>query len=153
MFANSYNYNNNNNINDNKNNRRGRVLIQMKIDFEKLRIESMKCGIVNIDENRCKIVCYDDTRHCVIIDTKKATFVKYSDISNSEKYTKYRNGYLYVENRLDKYENLQKKYDSDNDDKCYMDESSDIRREAILELYDSMIWLGNGKQLFESLFN
>ena len=36
---------------------------------------------------------------------------------------------LYDENRLDKYENLQKKYDSD-DDEYYTDESSDIRREA-----------------------
>ena len=51
----------------------------------------MKCGIVNIKEDTCQIVCCDDIRNCVIIDTKQKTYVNFDNISNGLQYVKYRN--------------------------------------------------------------
>ena len=42
----------------------------------------MKCGIVNIKEDKCKMVCYDDIRNCVIIDTKQKIYVNFDNIYN-----------------------------------------------------------------------
>ena len=77
-------WNNNNNKNNNNiggsNNSQGRILAKLRIDFDNLTIISMKCGLINIPENKCRIVGYDDTRSAVIIDTKQNTPVNFNKI-------------------------------------------------------------------------
>ena len=90
----------------------GRILTKIRIDFDNLEIGSMRCGLVNIPEDKCRIVAYDDARAAVIVDTKTVNYVDFEKICTSyedirkevtmcdgdkEKVTKYRTTYSKTE--------------------------------------------------------
>ena len=47
----------------------GRLLVQLKIDFVSKKVLLCRIGNIIINENKCRIVGYDDTRSMIIYDT------------------------------------------------------------------------------------
>ena len=74
-----------------------RLFIQLRIDFMNNKILSIKRGIINIKEEKCKIVCYDDIRNCVIIEVREPSVVNFGKIEKYSEYIKYRNRIIYGE--------------------------------------------------------
>ena len=67
----------------NRNN--GRLLIQIKIDFDNVEIISLSVGNVIIGENKCKIIGFDHTKSLVIYDTlptvEEQEFTQYPELN------------------------------------------------------------------------
>lgn len=52
----------------------GRVLVQLSIDFKKKEIINSRIGYINIGENTCQIIGYDETRSMIVYDTLTTFF-------------------------------------------------------------------------------
>ena len=66
-----YNYNieNGDNNKNNSDHYKGRFCLKIQINFELKRIENITVGLINMPDDKCQIVCYDDTRSAVILDS------------------------------------------------------------------------------------
>ena len=91
----------------------GCAIIQMNIDLNKGKLLGIKCSPapINID-----IVCYDDTRNCIIVDENKDYFIDFANIKYGDKYLNHRLHYTQGGLNDDTFSDEQKENDSKNND-------------------------------------
>ena len=86
----------------------GRLLVQLKIDFLNKKLISSRIGNININEDKCRIVAYDETRSMIIYDTlpnsekqyKCLDTKKYKNKDNSGQKKKFQWNYHRVKRRI-----------------------------------------------------
>ena len=60
----------------------GRLLVQLKINFKKKKLISSRIGNIIINENKCRIVAYDETRSMIVYDTLPDVKAQYQPLKD-----------------------------------------------------------------------
>ena len=60
----------------------GRLLVQLKINFKKKKLISSRIANIIINENKCRIVAYDETRAMIVYDTLPDIKAQYQPLRN-----------------------------------------------------------------------
>ena len=63
----------------------GRLLVQLKIDFLNKKLISSRIGNININEDKCRIIAYDETRSMIIYDTLPNAEKQYKCLNKRKK--------------------------------------------------------------------
>ena len=61
-------------------NNNGRLLVQLTINFKKKKLISSRIGNIVINENKCRIVAYDQTRAMIVYDTLPDIIAQYQPL-------------------------------------------------------------------------